>query len=102
MIICALGACTQKLRLKGIDVLNPGKLKLAADVSVVCFDKTGTLTGSVVSFMLSYRMLLAYCGRILLSMSHGHHVTSITLHVTWTLARCSLHTLMLCISWTAV
>ena len=48
VIICALGACTQKLRLKGIDVLNPIKLKAAADVSVVCFDKTGTLTGSVV------------------------------------------------------
>ena len=48
VIICALGACTQKLRLKGIDVLNPSKLKAAADVSVVCFDKTGTLTGSVV------------------------------------------------------
>jgi len=48
VIICALGACTQKLRLKGIDVLNPSKLKAAADVSVVCLDKTGTLTGSVV------------------------------------------------------
>ena len=47
--ICALGAATSKLRLKGIDVLNPGKLKVAADVSVVCFDKTGTLTGKVVS-----------------------------------------------------
>ena len=49
MTICALGAATSKLRLKGIDVLNPGKLKVAADVSVVCFDKTGTLTGKVVS-----------------------------------------------------
>ncbi|DBA92220.1 TPA: hypothetical protein ACH3X1_015928 [Trebouxia sp. C0004] len=47
VIIGALGACTQKLRLKGIDVLDPTKLKAAADVSVVCFDKTGTLTGSV-------------------------------------------------------
>ena len=54
MIICALGACTQKLRLKGIDVLNPGKLKLAADVSVVFFDKTGTLicTSTVVAAQL--------------------------------------------------
>ena len=49
MTICALGTGTSKLRLKGIDVLNPSKLKLAADVSVVCFDKTGTLTGKVVS-----------------------------------------------------
>ena len=48
VVICALGACTQKLRSKGIDFLNPSKLKIAADVSIVCFDKTGTLTGSVV------------------------------------------------------
>ncbi len=53
VIICALGAGTQKLRMKGIDVLNPGKLKSAADCSVICFDKTGTLTGSVVSLLSS-------------------------------------------------
>ena len=29
-------------------MLQPEKIKVLADVSVVCFDKTGTLTGSVV------------------------------------------------------
>ena len=49
VIICAIGAATIKLRHEGIDVLDPSKMKVAADVNVVCFDKTGTLTGSVVS-----------------------------------------------------
>ena len=47
--ICANAACVYKLKKKGIDVLNPAKLRPAAGVSIVCFDKTGTLTGSVVS-----------------------------------------------------
>lgn len=49
VMVCSNIACAGKLRAKGIHVLDPGKLKAAADVSICCFDKTGTLTGNVVS-----------------------------------------------------
>ena len=49
VILGANGACTQRLRGKRIDVLNPAKLKTIADVDVVGFYKTVTLTGCVVS-----------------------------------------------------
>lgn len=48
VIVCSNGACASKLRAKGIHVLTVGKLKLAADVSIVAVDKTGTLTHSEV------------------------------------------------------
>ena len=53
--ICANAACVYKLKKKGIDVLNPAKLRPAANVSIVCFDKTGTLTGGVVSELLCHQ-----------------------------------------------
>ena len=52
VVLSANAACSQRLRQSGIDLLDPAKLKMLADVSVVCFDKTGTLTGSVVSMLL--------------------------------------------------
>lgn len=48
VIVCCNGVCSSKLRAKGIHVLTVGKLKLAADVSIVAVDKTGTLTHSEV------------------------------------------------------
>jgi len=48
MLIFALGCRIGRLRIKGIDTLQPGELENAASVEVVCFDKTGTLTNSVV------------------------------------------------------
>ena len=49
VVVFANAACVYKLKKKGIDVLEPAKLKPASSVSIVCFDKTGTLTGNVVS-----------------------------------------------------
>lgn len=55
VIVSSNGACANKLRAKGIHVLNYTKLKSAADVTVACFDKTGTLTGSVVKPLLQHQ-----------------------------------------------
>lgn len=52
VMVFSNGACAGKLRAKGIHVLDLGKLRSAADVSIACFDKTGTLTSSVVSLSL--------------------------------------------------
>ena len=52
MFICALAACGAKLRVQGIYLLVPMKMKQVADMSIACFDKTGTLTGSVVRSQL--------------------------------------------------
>ena len=48
VMVCSNGVCASKLRAKGIHVLTVGKLRLAADVSIVALDKTGTLTKSEV------------------------------------------------------
>lgn len=48
VMVCSNGVCASKLRAKGIHVLTVGKLRLAADVSIVAVDKTGTLTKSEV------------------------------------------------------
>lgn len=48
VMVCSNGVCASKLRAKGIHVLTVGKLKLAADCSIVAVDKTGTLTKSEV------------------------------------------------------
>ena len=48
VMIFAVVVGLQRLKWKGITVLYPGQLKLAANVDIACFDKTGTLTGSEV------------------------------------------------------
>lgn len=48
VMIFAILVGLQRLRWKGITVLYPGQMKLAADTDIACFDKTGTLTGSEV------------------------------------------------------
>ena len=52
IIIGVNGACSARLKAKGVSVLSALKLKTAAYVSVVCFDKTGTLTASAVRLCL--------------------------------------------------
>ena len=51
MIISALACRIGRLKIHGIDTLQPGKLEIAGLVQVVCFDKTGTLTNNVVSYL---------------------------------------------------
>ena len=63
VIVCSNGACASKLRTKGIHVLTVGKLKLAADVSIVAVDKTGTLTHSEVILSAMSLSLVAACNQ---------------------------------------
>ena len=76
VMVCSNIACARKLRAKAIHVLDAGKLKAAADVSICCFDKTGTLTE---------------CGELLpfrcLSKTRCHNPE---LHTPSLVARCSL------------
>ena len=55
VMIFAIIVCVQRLKWRGITVLYPGQMKLAADTDIACFDKTGTLTGSEVSCMVNLR-----------------------------------------------
>ncbi len=49
VMIFSIVVALQRLSWRGISVLYPGQLKLAANVDIACFDKTGTLTGSEVT-----------------------------------------------------
>ena len=53
IVFCAVVAL-QRLRWRGIGLLYPGQLKMAANVDIACFDKTGTLTGSEVNCLPCY------------------------------------------------
>ncbi|DBA99058.1 TPA: hypothetical protein ACH3X1_014197 [Trebouxia sp. C0004] len=46
VLILALAVRTVRLKLEGIDTLQPDKLQAAANTEIVCFDKTGTLTAN--------------------------------------------------------
>ena len=76
VMVCSNGVCASKLRAKGIHVLTVGKLKLAADVSVVAMDKTGTLTHSEVSCSYLIRLTCGLNTRPVLVLTGLPHICS--------------------------